>query len=137
MSHYTEMAKKTVIRRLFKYLPVSVEAQTFANLDEQAEAGVSQHNEDVIAGDFTTVDDIDVPHETATDAVKAKLQATVDTDTGEILDFDQIEASIEKADSLEALDACKAEIAQLDKRTNEYKALNDLINVRLQEMTGK
>ncbi|WP_345195493.1 recombinase RecT, partial [Kistimonas scapharcae] len=27
-SHFDEMAKKTVIRRLFKYLPVSIEAQT-------------------------------------------------------------------------------------------------------------
>lgn len=43
-THYEEMAKKTVIRRLFKYLPVSVEVQTAATLDERAEKDISQDN---------------------------------------------------------------------------------------------
>lgn len=42
-THFEEMAKKTVIRRLFKYLPVSVEIQRAAMLDENAESG-SQDN---------------------------------------------------------------------------------------------
>lgn len=41
-THYNEMAKKTVIRRLFKYLPVSIELSQAVVLDEQAEAGVKQ-----------------------------------------------------------------------------------------------
>jgi recombination protein RecT len=44
VSHFEEMAKKTVIRRLFKYLPVSIEVQRAIGLDEQAEAGVAQDN---------------------------------------------------------------------------------------------
>lgn len=45
VSHFDEMAKKTAIRRLFKYLPVSVEMQRAVSMDEQAEAGVPQdHN---------------------------------------------------------------------------------------------
>lgn len=43
-SHYEEMAKKTVIRRLFKYLPVSVEMQRATMLDEQAESGVQDNS---------------------------------------------------------------------------------------------
>lgn len=39
VSHYVEMGKKTVIRRLFKYLPVSVEMQQAVGLDEQADYG--------------------------------------------------------------------------------------------------
>jgi len=39
VTHFGEMAKKTVIRRLFKYLPVSVEMQTAVGLDEQAHTG--------------------------------------------------------------------------------------------------
>ncbi len=47
-SHFDEMAKKTVIRRLFKYLPVSIEAQTAVGLDERAEAGIPQQNDTVL-----------------------------------------------------------------------------------------
>lgn len=43
-THYEEMAKKTVIRRLFKYLPVSVEIQQAVTMDEQAENNLDQGN---------------------------------------------------------------------------------------------
>lgn len=66
--HYTEMGRKTVIRRLAKYLPLSIEFQTAAALDSMAEGGRDQHT-DSIDGDFTLMPD-DAP--------------TVDTETGEI-----------------------------------------------------
>lgn len=50
--HFEPMALKTVIRRLFKYLPVSIEIQRAVGLDEQADAGVPQHNALVIDGDY-------------------------------------------------------------------------------------
>lgn len=56
-THWEEMAKKTVIRRLFKYLPVSVEIQRAVTLDEAAEAGIPQGNEYVFDGDFEVVGD--------------------------------------------------------------------------------
>lgn len=58
VSHFEEMAKKTVIRRLFKYLPVSVEIQRAVVLDERAEAGANQHHEDVLMGEYSIVDDL-------------------------------------------------------------------------------
>jgi len=43
ITHYDEMAKKTVLRRLFKYLPISIEFQNAIATDEAAEIG-SQYN---------------------------------------------------------------------------------------------
>lgn len=42
---YEEMAKKTCVRRLFKYLPVSIEIQRAVGLDEKAAVGESQQND--------------------------------------------------------------------------------------------
>src|SRR5690606_34814355 len=39
VTHYDEMAKKTVLRKLFKWLPCSVEMQKAVSLDEQQEQG--------------------------------------------------------------------------------------------------
>lgn len=42
---YEAMALKTVIRRFVKYLPMSAELQTAVGLDDLAEAGTPQHND--------------------------------------------------------------------------------------------
>ncbi|HGM9957602.1 TPA: recombinase RecT, partial [Providencia stuartii] len=55
VSHWEEMAKKTVIRRLFKYLPVSIEMQKAVILDEKAEANIDQENASVFEGEFEEV----------------------------------------------------------------------------------
>lgn len=41
-THWDEMARKTVVRRLIKYLPLSPELQKAVSLDEMADAGVAQ-----------------------------------------------------------------------------------------------
>lgn len=69
-AHFTEMGRKTVIRRLAKYLPLSIEFQTAAALDGMAEGGQDQHL-DSMDGDFTIIPN----DETA---------PVVDQDTGEI-----------------------------------------------------
>lgn len=57
VTDFAAMAIKTVVRRLFKFLPVSIEMQTAVGLDEMAEHGLSQQNAAVIDGDFAFADD--------------------------------------------------------------------------------
>jgi recombination protein RecT len=59
VTDFEAMALKTVIRRLFKYLPVSVEIQRAVQLDEKADAGLPQDNGLVIDGDFRKVPEDD------------------------------------------------------------------------------
>jgi recombination protein RecT len=70
------MGRKTVIRRLAKFLPLSVEFQTGVALDAMAESGKDQHNDD-IDGDFMVTAD-DAP-------------TSIDYETGEITQPAQIE----------------------------------------------
>lgn len=55
-THWEEMAKKTVIRRLFKYLPVSIEMQKAVVLDEKAESDVDQDNASVLNAEYSVLD---------------------------------------------------------------------------------
>jgi len=57
VEHYNEMAKKTAIRRLCKYLPLSSHLQRAVALDEAADAGVDQRLESVV--DMGALDDLD------------------------------------------------------------------------------
>jgi recombination protein RecT len=58
--HFIEMGRKTAIRRLAKYLPLSIEFQTAVALDNQAEGGRDQKL-DTIDGEFMLVQDEDAP----------------------------------------------------------------------------
>lgn len=52
IDHWEEMAKKTVIRRLFKYLPVSVEVARATEIDERSERGEPVTEQDWIDSNF-------------------------------------------------------------------------------------
>jgi len=52
--HFVEMGRKTVIRRLAKYLPLSIEFQTAVAVDILAAEGKDQHM-DAFDGDFSIV----------------------------------------------------------------------------------
>lgn len=58
-TYFEEMAKKTVIRRLFKYLPVSIEALQITNVDAKREAGEEVKPEDVINIEAVSVEDFE------------------------------------------------------------------------------
>lgn len=50
--HYEEMARKTAVRRLAKYLPLSVEMATATAMDEAGDEGRDQHLETALEGDY-------------------------------------------------------------------------------------
>ena len=58
-TYFEEMAKKTVIRRLFKYLPVSIETLEITNADAKREAGEKVEPDDVINIEAVSVEDFD------------------------------------------------------------------------------
>jgi recombination protein RecT len=125
--HWIEMGRKTAIRRLAKYLPLSIEFQTAAALDNMAEGGKDQHNDDM-DGEFSILPD---------DAPTSQPEANdiLDEQTGEIyavpddeLPFTEPETMIKadryalgkilvligEAKSQEELEAIHVAIAQLD-----------------------
>lgn len=77
VSDFSEMAKKTVVRKLFKYLPISIEKLQMATaLDESADMG-TQNMRDILKDND---DDI-----------------VIDYDTGEVVDAEPV---VEQADAL-------------------------------------
>ncbi|RAK01643.1 recombination protein RecT [Aliidiomarina maris] len=55
--HFIQMGRKTVLRRLFNYLPVSIEVATASALDSKSAMGEDQNMGAVLDGDFNVVDD--------------------------------------------------------------------------------
>lgn len=83
ISHYVEMGKKTAVRRLSKMLPLSIEFQTAAAMDEAVDRGASAHIE-AIAGEFVVVEDQEAEPESA----PAAQDDDMGVDVEPIPDFD-------------------------------------------------
>lgn len=60
MNHWNEMAKKTVVRRLFKYLPISIEAASAMEVDEKTDQGETLTQKDSTANFASFKDTIDI-----------------------------------------------------------------------------
>ena len=52
VTHWDEMARKSVVRKLFKYLPVSIEAVRAVEIDEKSDRGEIVTEEDFINGQY-------------------------------------------------------------------------------------
>ena len=52
VTHWDEMARKTVVRKLFKYLPVSIEAVRAVEIDEKSDRGEAVTETDFIDTEF-------------------------------------------------------------------------------------
>ena len=76
VTHFEEMAKKTVLRKLFKWLPCSVEMQKAVSLDELQEAGIQDIK--VAASEEFDIDFIDDSGETPDSKPSRKHDALMD-----------------------------------------------------------
>lgn len=66
VEHFEQMARKTLIRRMANYLPMSIELDAALKIDAAAESGRTVHTEKTIEGDvFVTVDEDGVIGEAA------------------------------------------------------------------------
>jgi recombination protein RecT len=103
VTDYAAMALKSVVRRLFKFLPVSIEMQQAVGLDEQAEAGVSQQNSAIIDGNFN---EVEPPLELAGDVQPAQPAApaapAANVDAG--IDYDVMFSRISQCADTDVLD---------------------------------
>lgn len=120
VTHWEEMAKKTVLRRLFKYLPISIEAARAIQVDENTDNGIAMNYIQGAVVDITPAESNEteaLPEpETPTagapaaGATVSKME-TVDPETGEVLEgttmtfsFDQIADMLNKAENPDMLD---------------------------------
>lgn len=84
--HFEEMGRKTVIRRLAKYLPLSVEMATAVAMEDVTARGESQNLEGVLDGEYTVAADDDGNAGTGDDDGQQSggTGADVDKETGEV-----------------------------------------------------
>tara|TARA_R100001086_G_C11828909_1_gene256138 strand:- start:684 stop:1538 length:855 start_codon:yes stop_codon:yes gene_type:complete len=92
---WPEMAKKTVIRRLFKFLPISIEdnaLQMAASLDEAADRGEQDNSALVVNSEGTPRE------ETSAERLKKKVQGVEEK---EVLNFEDAPTTLAEPDQTE------------------------------------
>lgn len=124
---YTAMALKSVVRRLFKFLPVSIEIQTAIGLDERADAGLPQDNNAIIDGQFSHVED--EPY--------GEAPPQIDNQPGgQPIDFDAngFADKLRACKDVETIDLMADELRDLPK--DVAAPLLDIYHARRDEITG-
>lgn len=124
VSDYDAMAIKTAIRRLFKYLPVSVEMQRAVIVDEAAERG-EQHNASVLDGDYTATTDDDPVTDGNADGGDGKGEDGKPT-------YAYIRQSIETATDKDGVDLAESLVDSLAE--NFRPELHDLARTKRKEL---
>lgn len=130
VSDFVAMSLKTVIRRLFKYLPVSIEVAQAVAQDERAESDISQDNGYVIDGNISEPEDaVDIQVD-----ANASPRAVQADDTRSL--SQNIRRQIETAQDIDTLDVHADLINELaDDR--EAAELRDLYRAKRAQLAGE
>lgn len=121
--HYAEMGRKTVLRRLFKYLPVSIEVAQASALDELSMVGRGQALDSVLEGDYITpAEDDDIDQETG-EVLQAAPQQTAQETPALAYDYNSLLSQIQRSNDLAVLGMVGDEI-------NSIPAGNDRIKLQ-------
>jgi len=142
-AHFVEMGRKTVLRRLFKFLPVSIELATAATLDAKAATGETQGAfEDVLQGEYTVATDDGAPADdgagvdtTTSEITGASAGAATADTTRSALTADQVRERLTKATDVDILDA-DADLIREIGDAEQRAALTDVYRSRREELTG-
>ena len=136
-AHFVEMGRKTVIRRLSKFLPLSIEFQTASALDEMAESGRDQHIDTALDGDYSILGD---------DAPMIEDQSTpesIDMATGEITNDQSDSQEFDLyADLRVALSDCKSVsditrlVQVLSQDQKQSVTIQSMVRARQSELKG-
>jgi len=138
VTDYAAMALKSVVRRLFKFLPVSIEMQQAVSLDEQAEHGISQQNSAIIDGNFSEVetplelDHDQVPATTSGEQTGQQQGAPAQASNGI---YDAMFRRIQACTDVETLDVIADEIRDVPDEKDALK-LAELYKQRRAELEG-
>ncbi|TGB34369.1 recombinase RecT [Burkholderia thailandensis] len=101
--HYEEMGRKTVLRRLFKYLPVSIELASAAAIDDVGASGRSQALDTVLDGDYITPTDDEQGDDGEIDPPAGLTDQRAQQSDMTPPSYDDLLAQIQKADDPEVL----------------------------------
>ena len=130
--HTDEMIRKTMVRRLAKYLPLSADRYNAAVAVNDA---VDNGRNVTIDGDFNVVEEDAVEAEGTTRQIEAG--GTTDGATGEIsFTFAEVDEKLQKATSLDQLDEAATLIASVGNR-QQQKELNDTYAERRAKVGGE
>ncbi|MDN7729201.1 recombinase RecT [Burkholderia orbicola] len=101
--HYEEMGRKTVLRRLFKYLPVSIELASAAAIDDVGASGRSQALDTVLDGDYITPTDDEQDDDGEIDPPAGLTDQRAQQSDMALPSYDDLLAQIQKANDAEVL----------------------------------
>ncbi len=137
VNHWDEMARKTAVRRLFKYLPVSIEIQRAVGLDDMASAGIPQHLDSlVVESEVINVEPTGNPIETLKKKLTSKNEKDIPTDESAKVDtiadiYDEVKATAQSIwvdDWATALDKI-AENNNIDVNIMDEKEASTLLDI--------